>query len=102
MMRTDRAGDLREPALDGHVHVLVARGDLEGVLVDLPADGLEAAFDPRQVLLRDDPAAGEHPGVGQRLLEVVGRQAEIERDRRVERLEERVLRIPEAAHRPPV
>ena len=46
----------------------------------------------------DDPAAREHPRVGERLLDVVGRQAEVERDRRVQRLEERVLGLGEARH----
>ena len=50
-LAADRPGDLRQPALDRHVDVLVARGDLEGVLVDLPAHGREAALDRRQVLL---------------------------------------------------
>ena len=97
-----RPGDLGEPALDRHVHVLVARLDHEAVLVDLRAHGLQALLDPGQVLVRDDPAPRQHPGVRERLLEVVRRQPEVERDRRVQRLEQRVLRISEAAHRPPV
>ena len=45
------------------------------------------------------PLLREHARVRERLLEVVGRQPVVERDRRVERLEERVLRVAEAAHR---
>ena len=92
------ADDLGEPALDRHVHVLVVGLDLEPVLVDLRADLGEAALDLGQVVLADDLAAGEHPRVRERLLEVVGRQAEVERDRRVQRLEQRVLWLGEAGH----
>ena len=59
----------------------------------------QPALDLLQVVLGDDAAAGEHARVRERLLEVVGREPVVEADRRVERLEERVLGVAEAAHR---
>ena len=93
-----RPDDLGEAPLDSHVDVLVVFEDQEAVVLDLVADGLEAALDLLEVVIPDDSAAGEHARVGERLLEVVRRQPVVEGDRRVERLEERVLRIAETAH----
>src|SRR5215210_1740521 len=93
-----RADDLGEPPLDRHVDVLVVLLDDEGIGLDLLAHGLEPALDLLEVRLADDPAAREHARVRERLLEVVRRQPVVERDRRVQRLEERVLRIAKAAH----
>ena len=69
------------------------------VRVDLRAHRVEPALDRLEVVVADDPAARQHARVGARLLEVVRRQPVVEADRRVERLEERVLGVGEAAHR---
>ena len=96
-----RAGDLRQAPLDRHVDVLVVIRDNEAVLLDLIAHGGEALLDLRQVLLLEDAGARQHARVGERLLDVVRRQPVVEGDRRVQRLEERILGVPEAAHRDP-
>ena len=96
-LAADRPDQLDQPPLDRHVDVLVVRPDLERVLVDLLADRGQAALYLAQVLARDDVARGKHPGVGARLLEVVRSQPVVERHRRVQALEERVLRGGEAA-----
>jgi hypothetical protein len=93
-----RPGDLGEPPLDRHVDVLVVLGDDERIRVDLGTHRVEAVLERLEVLVADDRAARQHAGVGARLLQVVGREPVVEADRRVERLEERVLRIREAAH----
>ncbi len=86
-----RADDLREPALDRHVDVLVVGLDDEAALLELAPDGLEAALELRQLLVLDDPDAREHARVSARLVEVERRQAVVEPDRRVEGAEERIL-----------
>ena len=55
--------------------------------------GLEPLLERGHVLALDDPLAAEHPHVRERLLDVVRREAPVERDRAVERLEGRVLRF---------
>ena len=77
--------------------------DLERVVVDLGADGLEPAGDLARVGRLDDPLHRQHLHVRERLLDVVRGEPVVERDRRVEPLEERILRRREAlgAHASP-
>jgi hypothetical protein len=89
---------LDQAALDGHVDVLVGLADLERVGVDLLAYGGEPALDRVEVVGPDDVARGQHSRVRTRELEVIRREPVVERDRRVEPLEERVLRRREAGH----
>jgi len=93
-----RSGQLREPALDGHVHVLVVGMDLEASALDLLGDPVEALEQDRDVVLGEDAPRAQHPRVGARLREVVLRQAEVVGDRGVQRPEELVLRLREARH----
>ena len=93
------ADQLGQAALDRHVDVLVVLVDLEAVLVELGADFVQPPLDLLEILGADDLAAGEHARVGERLFEVVGRQTEVELDRRVQPAEGRVLRLAEAGHR---
>jgi len=81
--------------LDRHVNVLVVGLDLERVAVNLLAHRLESAGDLARLARLDDALHRQHLHVGQRLLDVVGRQPVVEPDRRVQALEERVLRGPE-------
>jgi hypothetical protein len=97
-LSADGPDDLDQAPLDRHVDVLVLERDGEGVVLDLAADLLEAALDLREVLGADDLAAREHARMRERLRDVIGRQAPVEVDRRVERPEDRVLGLGEARH----
>ena len=92
------ADELGEAALDRHVDVLVVRVDLEAVVFDLRAHLPQAALELGEVLARDDVLTREHARVRERLLDVEGREPVVEPQRRVERSEERVLRLGEAGH----
>ena len=93
-LAADGAGDLGHTPLDRHVNVLVLGMELEplgGHLVpDLARARCSSAGD---VVSLDDPLPPEHADVGERLLDVVRREAPVERDRAVQRLEGRVLRL---------
>ena len=98
-LAADRADQLGQPPLDRHVDVLVVGVYDEVVRIDLVADRGEPTLDLGQVAGRDDAGALEHARVRGRLLDVVRRQAVVVRNRRVERLEERILRGGEGGHR---
>jgi hypothetical protein len=95
----DRADDLRQAPLDGHVDVLVVVAHLEAAVGDLGAHLIEAALQLGELVVVEDPGAGEHPRVRQRAVEVVRREPGVEADRRVDRAEAWVLWVGEAGHR---
>ncbi len=92
------ADQLRQAALDGHVHILVVLVDLEAPLLDLLLHLGQAALDGLQVLVADDSLPGQHPGVGDRSPDVLRRQAEVEPHRRVQGLEQGILRVGQPGH----
>jgi hypothetical protein len=59
----DRAGELGQPPLDGHVDVLVGRREREAPVAQLGLDGVEAGLQGLAVLRGDDRARDEHPRV---------------------------------------
>ncbi len=75
------AGERREPALDGDVHVLVVGRPLEAAALDLAPHAREAALDRRHVAPGEDGAGAEHARVGERALNVVERQPLVESER---------------------
>ena len=81
------------PSSGGTISASALETDRSSVVVDLRAHLGEPALDRREVVARDDLAAREHARVRERLLDVVWREPVVEPDRRVERLEERVLRV---------
>ncbi len=95
-LAADAAGDLRDTALDRHVDVLVALLKREGVADELALDGGERLQQGLAVVLGDDLPRGEHAGVRARLRDVVGPEAPVEGQRRVQAGEDRVLRLGEA------
>ena len=94
----DRPGELGEPPLDGHVDVLVVGREREAALAQLGLDRVQAGQQRVAVLVRDDPLRGQHARVRARLRDVVGPQAPVEADRRVEGLEGGILGLAEARH----
>ena len=68
------------------------------LFLDLPAHLPQAALQLGEVLARDDVLTREHARVCERLLDVEGREPVVEPQRRVERSEQRVLRLGEAGH----
>ena len=85
-----RAGvsdELRKPALDGHVHVLVGVDGDERPGLDLAADGGEAGLDRLDLGRAHDAGAVQRPGVGDRALDVFAPHAPVEGQRAVERHE---------------
>ena len=100
-LAADRADDLGQPPLDGHVDVLVGVEEPELVGVELGLDAIEPVEQLVAVGLGDDPHRGEHRRVGAGLLDVVGIEPPIEADRRVHPHENWVGGQREATHRPP-
>ena len=99
-LAADRADDLRQPPLDGHVDVLVGVQELELAGVELLRHPIEPAEQLVEVGVADDAGGREHPRVGARLLDVVGREAPVEADRSVQGDEHRIGREAEAGHGP--
>jgi hypothetical protein len=97
-LAADRPDDLRQPALDRHVDVLVVVAEGEATAVHLLRHPLEPAEQRVAVGLADDPGRSEHPRVGARLLDVVGPEAPVEPDRGVQLAEDPVLGLREARH----
>ena len=93
------ADDLGQPALDGHVDVLVGVRERELALFELALDAVETVQQRVAVGVADDAGGGQHRRVRARLLDVVGTQPPVEADRRVELLEDGILRLREARHR---
>ena len=91
------ADELGQPALDGHVHVLVGVGGDEGAGLDLPADGGEAGLDGLELGGAQDAGALQRPRVRDGALDVLGPQAPVERQRAVQRHERRRALAGEAA-----
>ena len=81
------AGDLGEAPLDGGVDVLVGLAEGERAGSELLRDLGEARVDRRGVGRGDDAAGAEHAGVGARGGHVLGPQAPVDRQRRVEPVE---------------
>jgi len=79
--------ELGQPALDGHVHVLVGVGRRERAGLDLAADGRQADLDRRELLGREHAGPAQRPRVRDRALDVLGPQAPVERQRAVQRHE---------------
>ena len=94
----DRARQLGEPPLDGHVDVLVVGREREAALAQLGLDRVQAGQQRVAILLREHPLRGQHARVRARLRDVVGPQAPIEVDRRVQGLEGGILGLAEARH----
>jgi hypothetical protein len=65
----------------------------------LVLDAVEPVQQRVAVLVGDDPGLGDHPDVRPRLLDVVRAEPPVEADRRVELLEDGVLRDAETRHR---
>ena len=97
-LAADRADDLRQAALDRHVDVLVVVAERERPAVELGLDAVEAAQQRVAVGVGDDPGGGEHPGVGARLLDVVGPEPVVEPDRGVQLPEDGMLGLGESRH----
>ena len=81
------ADELGQPALDGHVHVLVGVGRDEGAGLDLAADGGEAGLDGLELGRAQDAGAPQRPRVRDGALDVLGPEAPVERQRAVQRHE---------------
>ena len=91
------ADERRQAPLDVEMHVLGLDRPLERARADLVADEGEAALDVGEVRSSDNPAGGEHPGVGERALDVEFGEPSIERHRRGITLDARIHRFGEAA-----
>jgi len=73
------ADQLGQPALDGHVHVLVGVAGHEGAGLDLAADGGEAILDGLELGRAQQAGAHQRPRVRHRALDVLGPEAPVER-----------------------
>ena len=93
-----RAGDLGQAPLDRHVDVLVAVVEAKLARFELGRDGIEAPEQLVRLVRRQHAGLGEHPDVGARLLDVVGGEAAVECDRRVQALEDGIRWLPESGH----
>jgi hypothetical protein len=91
-LAADRPDQLGEPALDRHMDVLVRAVEDELVPLELGGDLVEPGEQPVALLLVDHPGPGERPDVGLRATDVLGPEAPVEGERRVQPPEERVLR----------
>jgi hypothetical protein len=74
------AGQRRQPLLDVEVDVLGVDRPGKGAGRDLAPDPRHALLDCGEVLLREDAARGQHPGVRERRRDVMLRQPLVERD----------------------
>ena len=97
-LAADRPGDRRQPPLDRHVDVDVARLERELPVLELGLDPLQARQQRVAIGLGDDPGRREHLRVRARLLDVVGAEAPVVADRGVELREDPVGRLGEARH----
>ncbi len=95
--RAGVADELGEPALDGHVHVLVGVGRDEGAGLDLAAHGGEAVLHGLELVRAQDAGAAQRPRVRHRALDVLGPEAPVKRQRAVQRHERRRALAGEAA-----
>ena len=97
-LAAERPDHLRQPPLDRHVDVLV--GLLEGELagLELRGDPVEPGEHLLQLVLGEDSGPEQGPGVSPRSAHVVGRQAAIERQRRVQLPEDWVGLLLETGH----
>ena len=83
----------RERRLDVEVDVFLGDGELEPPGPDLAADLLEGLGDRVGLLHRDQPDRGQHPGVGDRTVDVIVGQPLVERDALREGLDAGVGRL---------
>src|SRR5205823_937791 len=81
------------PALDGQVYVLVLLAERKAAVVELALHGGQRLHQGVTVAGLDDAALREHPHVGARLGDVVGRQAPVEGQRGVQPPEQLVLAL---------
>jgi hypothetical protein len=91
------ADELREAALHRHVDVLVGRERLEGVLVELERDALQALHDALDRGRRQDAGLPEHLRVRDGADDVLGPQAPVHGERAVDAVQRRVHAAGEAA-----
>ena len=91
--RTDRC---RQLVLDVHVNVLELHLPLEAVGLDGGANLRESGLDGQKIVDGEDALRREHPGVGQRPIDVLEGEAAIEVHRGVEPLHQCVRRLGEA------
>ena len=94
-----RPGDLGDPPLDRHVDVLVVGREREAVLAELGGDLVERRVQGVELAVVEHPGEKQRPRVRLRLAHVLGPEALIELDRRVQPVKERVLGFAEARHR---
>ena len=94
---TDGPDDLGQAPLDRHVDVLVAVGEREGAGGEFGTDNFETTRERVAVLGGDDPLGREHARVRDGLIDVVGTQPPVERDRIVQAAKRIGLRLGEAA-----
>ena len=92
------ANDLREPALECHVYVLVVVRELEAALAELRLERVEAGEERVAVAFADDAPRGEHARVRARGLYVLRPQAPVEPDRVVQPAKSGVGAVVEAGH----
>ena len=82
------SGELDQPALDIEMNVLVRLVPLERAGLYFFADPGESFLDFRKIVLADDASRPQHARVGERALDVMVREALVERDRGREMLHE--------------
>ena len=80
-----RADDLRQPRLHVHVDVLEVLAEDELAALDLALDPVEPALDRRLILGLEHADRREHGGVSLGAGDVLGGEALVEADRRVDR-----------------
>ena len=90
----DRPDQLVEAALHGGVDVLVGRVDGEVAPLQLATDGAQAGEDGAEVTGPDQADLAEHPGVGDRPLDVLGVEPEVEPRLLVYSSTPRAVRVP--------
>ena len=94
----ERADLVAEQALDRHVDVLVGLLEGEAVPGHALAHPLQAGVDPGQLVVVEDADPAQAAGMGLGLVDVVGGQLPVERQRAVECPEARVGLFAEAGH----
>jgi hypothetical protein len=97
-LAAQRADQLGEPPLDGHMDVLVLVGARKGSVLELLRDRVEALRKPAHLLLAQHPRRPQDADVRLRLRDVIRGQAPIEADRAVEAGEKLVRGAFEARH----
>jgi len=83
----ERTEDRDQTPLDGEVHVLVLKTGAEAAGGRLGAHPLEPTHQLLRLFRADHAGAGEHAGVGDRTVEVLLQQRDVEADRGVEALD---------------